>query len=155
MCLKRGKISPEVSKIEALRNRKIPQTRKEMKSFLGVLVLFSQIAPIAVESIIILHKSTRGDFNLTEEVLKAYENIQTALHENNLLFSYRPDYSRKFYMSCDSSNFHSSWVVWNKCDLGHPGVTFFGLKTWKESYMKLMPVFKELNGIIHCIKTNQ
>ena len=98
-----------------------------MKSFLGALVFFSQIAPIAVESISILHKTTQGEFKLTEEELKAYENIQIALHENNLLFSYRPDYSHKFYMACDSSNFHSSWVVWNKCDLGHPRVTDFGL----------------------------
>ena len=70
VCLKSGKISPEVSKIEALRNRKIPQTRKEMKSFLGALVFFSQIAPIAVESIRILHKSTRGDFILTRKFCK-------------------------------------------------------------------------------------
>ena len=100
-----------------------------MKSFLGALVFISQIAPIAVEEISILYKSTRGECKLTEVELRAYEAIQVALHENNLLFSYRPDYSRRFYMSCDSSNFHSSWVVFNLCDLGHPRVTFFGLKT--------------------------
>ena len=63
--------------------------------------------------------------------------------------------SHRFYMSCDSSNFYSSWVVWNLCDLGHPRVTFFGLKTWGGSYSKLMPIFKELHGIIECIKSNQ
>ena len=67
-----------------------------MKSFLGALVFFSQIAPIAVEEIAILHRSTRGDFKLTEVESRAYELIQEALHENNLLFSFRPDYSRKF-----------------------------------------------------------
>ena len=48
-------------------------------------------------------------------------------------------------MSCDSSNFHSSWIVFNLCDLGHPRV----------SYSKLQPIYKELYAIIECIKTNQ
>ena len=58
-------------------------------------------------------------------------------------------------MSCDSSNFHSSWIVFNLCDLGHPRVTFFGFKTWGESYSKFQPIYKELHSIIECIKTNQ
>ena len=62
-------------------------------------MFFSQIAPIAVEAIGILHNSTRVEFELTETELKAYEDIQVALRENNLLFLYRPDYSQRFYMS--------------------------------------------------------
>ena len=38
--LKTGKISPEENKIEALRNRAIPRTKKELKSFLGALLFF-------------------------------------------------------------------------------------------------------------------
>ena len=154
VCLQSGKISPEGSKIAALRNRSVPKSRKEMKSFLGALVFFSQIAPIAIEEIAILHRSTRGEFKLTDIELEAYEKIQIALHENNLLFSFRPDYNRKFYMSVDSSNFHSSWVVFNLCDLGHPRVTFFGFKTWGDGYSKLMPIYKELHGIVEGIKSN-
>ena len=64
VCLKSGKISPEVSKIAALRNRAILKSKKEMKNFWGSLVYFNQIVPIAVELISILHKSTRGEFKL-------------------------------------------------------------------------------------------
>ena len=75
--LKTGKISPEENKIEALRNRAIPKTKKELKSFLGALLFFSQISPIAGEEIAILHRATRGDkFSLDEESLRAYEIIQ-------------------------------------------------------------------------------
>ena len=154
--LQSGKIAPEESKIDALKNRPIPKTKKELKSFLGALIFFTQLAPVAGEEISILHRATRGDvFKLNEESLRAYEKIQKALTNNNLLFSYRPDYSRKFYISVDSSNFHTSWVTFNLCDSGHPRVVYFGLKTWDESYEKLMPAMKELSGVIACLKASQ
>ena len=56
-------MSKQLSGFESgITHRSIPKSRKEMKSFLGALVFFSQIAPIAVEEIAILHKSTRGEF---------------------------------------------------------------------------------------------
>ena len=54
----------------------------------------------------------------------------------------------------DSSNFHSSWVIFNLCNNGHPRVVFFGLKTWDTAYEKLMPALKELHGLIACLKSN-
>ena len=153
--MKTGKISPEENKIEALRNRAIPKTNKELKSFLGALLFFSQISPIAGKEIAIFNRATRGEkFSLDEESLRAYEIIQKALSKNNLLFSYRPDYSKKFFISVDSSNFHSSWVIFNLCNNGHPRVVFFGLKTWDTAYEKLMPALKELHGLIACLKSN-
>ena len=102
-----------------------------------------------------MHRATRREkFSLDEESLRAYEIIQQALSKNNLLFSYRPDYSKKFFISVDSSNFHSSWVIFNLCNNGHPRVVFFGLKTWDTAYEKLMPALKELHGLIACLKSN-
>ena len=76
VCLQSGKISPEGSKIAALRNRSVPKSRKEMKPFLGALVFFSQIAPIAIEEIAILHRSTRGEFKLTDLELEALKRFK-------------------------------------------------------------------------------
>ena len=75
--LKSGRLYPETEKIEGLKNRPIPQSRKQLKQFLGSLVFMSQLTPIAAENIALLHQCTRGkEFVFEEKHKEAYENIQ-------------------------------------------------------------------------------
>ena len=65
-----GKMKPDDSKIEGLKFRPVPRTKKELKSFLGSLIFFNQIAPLYGDDISCLHQHTRGDnFVMTEEGL--------------------------------------------------------------------------------------
>ena len=41
-----GKIKPDDSKVEGLKFWPVPRTKKELKSFLGSLIFFNQIAPL-------------------------------------------------------------------------------------------------------------
>ena len=49
--LESGRLYPETEKIEGLKNRPIPQSRKQLKQFLGSLLFLSQLTPIAAENI--------------------------------------------------------------------------------------------------------
>ena len=94
--LKTGRLYPETEKVERLKNRPIPQSRKQLKQFLGSLVFLSQLTPIAAENIALLHQCTRGkEFVFEEKHKQAYENIQFLLSDSNLLFVYRPDPTRR------------------------------------------------------------
>ena len=150
-----GKIKPDDSKIEGLKFRPVPRTKKELKSFLGSLIFFNQIAPLHGDDISCLHRHTRGDtFCMTEEGLKAYENIQKNLKENNFLYSFRPDFSRKFYISVDSSNYCSSWIIYQLCDKNHPRVCHYGFKTYSDKFEHYIPAMKELMGIICSLESH-
>ena len=90
--LENGRLLPEQNKIEALKNKPIPQTRKQLKQFLGAIVFFSQLMPVAAQDLAVLNRATRGkDFEMDEEAITAYENIQYLLSDANLLFIYRSD----------------------------------------------------------------
>ena len=112
--LESGRLYPETEKIEGLKNRPIPQSRKQLKQFLGSLIFLSQLTPIAAENIALLHQCTRGkEFIFNEKHKEAYENIQFLLTDSNLLFVYRPDPSRRYYIVVDSSLYHTGWVVFS------------------------------------------
>ena len=150
-----GKIKPDESKIEGLKFRPVPRSKKELKSFLGSLIFFNQIAPLNGDDISCLHKQTRGpNFKMTEEGLQAYENIQKNLKENNFLYSFRPDFSRKFYIAVDSSNYCSSWIIYQLCDKNHPRVCHYGFKTYSDKFEMLTPAMKELQGIICSLESH-
>ena len=74
--LKSGRLYPETGKIESLKNRPIPLSRKQLKQFLGSLIFLSQLTPIAAENIALLHQCTKGKTIIFGEKHKeAYENI--------------------------------------------------------------------------------
>ena len=150
--LKTGKLSVEQKKIDAILNKPTPTTRKAMKSFLGMINFFSQLIKLVPECIAVLHQSTRGStFSLNEEQLEAYETLIAALQDSKAVYSYRPDYSKIIYASCDTSDYHTAWSVWNYCANNHPRLCDFGMKTWGDSFKNKIPQIKELHGIVVCI----
>ena len=63
------------------------------------------------------------------------------LSTNNLLYSFLADYNQKFYMSCDTSLCHTSYVLFQLCNKGHPRVIGFYLKTWPESFQVFVAAY--------------
>ena len=154
--LRTGRLYPEMEKIEGLKNRPIPQSRKQLKQFLGSLIFLSQLTPIAAENIALLHQCTRGKtFTFGERHKETYENIQYLLSDSNLLFVYRPDPARRFYIIVDSSLFHTGWVLFQLCPRGHPRVLSYNCKTWGEQYTKYIAALRELMGILAALQNTQ
>ena len=147
--LKTGRLEPTEDKIAALRNRAVPNSRKELKQFLGAIQFFSQLLPLVKDDLAILHKATRGmQYKFEEEEIKAFENIKFLLKDSALLFTHRADPSRKFYMNVDTSMYHTAWVLYQTDDELHPRVMKYGYKSWEEKFSRLIPALRELYGLL-------
>ena len=111
---------------------------------LGALQFFSQLVPLATDSLAILHQATRGHkFNMGEKEFQAYEQIQFLLKKKpELLFVYRSDPNRKFYMVEDSSQFHTGYTLFQFCENNHPRVLRYGYRTWENRFSKLIPALR-------------
>ena len=147
--LKTGRLQPTEDKIAALRNRAVPNSRKELKQFLGAIQFFSQLLPLVKDDLAILHKATRGmQYKFEEKEIKAFENIKFLLKDSALLFIHRADPSRKFYMNVDTSMYHTAWVLYQTDDELHPRVLKYGYKSWEEKFSRLIPALRELYGLL-------
>ena len=70
--LENGRLLPEQNKIEALKNKPIPQTRKQLKQFLGAIVFFSQLLPVAAQDLAVLNRATRGNGRRSNNSIRKY-----------------------------------------------------------------------------------
>ena len=156
VCLQTGKLSPARDKISALRNRAVPATKRQLKQFMGSLAFFSQVLPLCGKDVAILYTATRGKvFKFGELELKAFENIQTLLSDDTGLFVYRPDHERKYYMVTDSSERHTGYILYQKCNKHHPRILSYNSKTWNDGFAKEIPSMRELLGIIASLQAVQ
>ena len=154
--MRTGKLQPEQDKISGLRNRAVPTTKKQLKQFLGSLMFYSQIMPLAGKDISILHRCTRGKtFTFGEQELRAFENIQYLLLDSNLLFVYRADPNKKYYLVVDSSLHHTGWLLYQLCKAGHPRVLSYNSKTWGDNFSKYIAALRELCGIICALQESR
>ena len=120
MDLENGRLLPDHDKIEALKNKPIPQTKKQLKQFLCAIIFFRQLMPVTSQDLAILHRCTRGkDFKMDDEAKTSYENTQYLLSDANLLFVYRSDPEKRYYVTVDSSLFHTGWIIFQLCSRGH------------------------------------
>ena len=144
-----GKLTPTDDKILALRARPIPNSRKELKKFLGSIQFFSQLLPLVTEDLAILNKATRGnEFYFEDREIEAFENIKFLLKDSALLFIHRPDPMKKYYLVVDTSMHHSAWILFQVCKDLHPRILRYGYKSWEESFAKLIPCMRELFGLL-------
>ena len=88
---------------------------------------------------------------MDEEAITAYENIQYLLSDANLLFVYRSDPEKRYYVTVDSSLYYTGWVVFQLCNRGHPRALSYNSKTWDESFSNQTPAMRELMGILTAV----
>ena len=138
LCLQLGKIFPDEDKIKGLMTRKVPSSKKALKSFLGGLIFYSQLIPLTGDQISCLHRVTRG----SKEAQLAFELIQFLLTESKLLFVFRPDHSKQVCMSVDISWHHLAWQICQLCPNNHPRVLGYFIKSWGEAFRSLIPSLK-------------
>jgi hypothetical protein len=154
--LANGTLRPESDKLEALRSKPVPRTRKELKSFLGGLQFFGQLLPLAGDQLASLHQATRGkDFIWTTKHQKAYEEIILLLSKEGLIFVYRGDDDRPYRVSIDTSEFHTSYIVFQLDDNQENRPILYGMKTWNEAFANHIPEYRELLGIVHTLAALQ
>ena len=154
--LQSGKIFPDEDKIKGLMTRKVPSSKKDLKSFFGGLTFYSQLIPLAGDQISCLHRVNRGARVIwSDEAQVAFEHIQFLLTESKLLFLYSPDHSKQVCLSVDSSWHHSALQILQLCPNNHPCVLGYIIKSWGEAFQSLIPALKELIGLCTALKAVQ
>ena len=150
--LANGTLSPDKDKLEALRSKPVPRTRKELKSFLGGLQFFSALLPIAGNTLAILNQATRGKtFKWEKEHQMAYEAIIKLLSNEGLILVHRGDEGRPFRVAIDTSEFHTSFVVFQVDENLDNRPIKYGIKTWASTFANHIPEYRELLGIVHTL----
>lgn len=100
-----GVVRPQVKKVQALEEAPIPQTRKELRSFLGMAGFYNRFIPHFSSRAALLTDMVGvrcpNQCQWSEERMTAFRDIQSALRENAVLYS--PDFDQEFIVQTDAS----------------------------------------------------
>ena len=55
-------------------------------------------------------------------------------------------------MVVDSSQFHTSYTLFQFCDNNHPRVLRYGYRTWESRFSKLIQALRELYGLVSSLE---
>lgn len=107
-------------KTEAIKNFPVPQTLKELRSFLGLTNFYRQFIQNYAQKAKPLTDLTRKSnkkFTFNADAVVAFEDLKDAL-VNDVLLPF-PDYMKKFYLSCDASDHTIGAVLSQKDNNGY------------------------------------
>ena len=126
-----GKVQPELSKIEAMKQFQRPTTKKEVRTFLGMTGYYRRFIPqystIACPLTDLIRKSEPIRVNWTGDCEEAFSKLKACLCSAPVLRS--PDFSRTFILQTDASERGVGAVLSQTDDDGsdHP-VAYFSRK---------------------------
>lgn len=102
----KGVIRPQVSKIEAMESSPLPQTRKQLRSFLGMAGFYRRFIPQFSNRAALLTDLTGSRspnyIQWTEEAVAAFHDIQQSLSKQPVLYS--PNFDEPFILQTDASD---------------------------------------------------
>ena len=95
-----GQIKPVQDKISAIKNFAVPETKKQVRSFLGLVGFYRKFIPqfsdISVVLTDLTKKNAPNKIKWSEKAQNAFEKLKSALCSDTVLRS--PDFSRKFIL---------------------------------------------------------
>ena len=101
-----GTVQPEKSKIEAVKNMERPQTKKQVRTFLGLTGYYRRFIPhystVAASLSDLTRKSLPTQVVWSVECEKAFQELKNRLCSSPIL--YNPDFSRDFCLQTDASD---------------------------------------------------
>lgn len=147
-----GGIATDSSKIAAITNWPIPRNLKQVRGFLGlaswyrrfILNFSSEVSPIS--DVV----STKKRFHWTEAAQKAFENIKSLLTSAPVLAN--PDFSKKFFLQCDASDFGIGAVLFQLDEGGNERPIAFMSKKLNSSQRNYSVTERECLAAVEAIK---
>ncbi|XP_034565107.1 uncharacterized protein LOC117830889 isoform X4 [Notolabrus celidotus] len=101
-----GVIRPQVSKIQAMESCPLPQTRKQLRSFLGMAGFYHRFIPQFSTRAALLTDLTGSrspnQIQWTEEAVAAFQDLQKSLSKQPVLYS--PNFDEHFILQTDASD---------------------------------------------------
>jgi len=145
-------ISPSHDHVDAIKTFPQPTTKKQMKSFLGLVNYFGSFIPNKSKLVKPLQKLTlpKSEFKWDADCQKAFDNIKDLM--SNKPFLHYPNYNDTFYVMTDASDYAISAVILNKDkDNRMLPISFTGRGLTSQEE-KLCIFQKELLAIIHALE---
>ena len=144
-------VKPNPDKIDAIRRYPIPQTKREIKSFLGLLGYYRKFirdfAKITKPFTKCLKKSAKVE--LTEEYRNAFKKCQTLL-TNDPILQY-PDFDKEFIITTDASDIAVGAVL-SQGNIGTDKPVCYASRTLSDTETNYTTSEKELLAIVYATK---
>jgi hypothetical protein len=149
--IKNGKIGVDDRKIEAIKQLKIPTTKKEVKMVLGLLGYYMKLVPnfagIAFPLTECLKKEMPDTIQWSPKLQKAYDELKTALISKPVLCP--PDLSKDYLLQTDASCHSVAAILsqWND-QLDHECVIAYASRKLLPREQNYSTIQKELLAIV-------
>ena len=102
----KGQVKPQVQKVQAIKNCPLPQTRIQLRSFLGMAGFYNHYIPNVSSRAALLTdivgSRSPNQVQWTKEVEAAFQDLSQAL--SNDPFLYGPDFDQVFGLKTDASD---------------------------------------------------
>lgn len=130
----------------------VPRNVKDMRSFLGLTNYYSRFAREYSNECKPLIELTKKDkkWIWSPNEQKAFERVKELLLQEIELW--HPDYSTKFYLQTDSSDYATGAHLYQKGNDGSIRTIAFSSKSMKPSELNYTTTEKELLAVIHAIR---
>lgn len=141
-------LKPNPSKIEVIRNLRLPTTQKQIKSFLGITGYYRKFvkdyAKIANPMVKYLRKDTKINVN-DPCYIAAFEKLKELITSHPILRY--PNFNKRFKLITDASNYAIGAVLTQE---GHP--ICYASRTLNDHEQKYAPFDKELLAVVWAVK---
>ena len=145
-------IQPIAKRVDALRNLKSPQSKRDVMEFLGYLGFYScYIKSLHVDSqpfYDLIKDST--PFHWTEEHEKLFNSIKERIHKDTVLAVPSTDYP--FHIHVDSSNVGTGCILIQQFP-EEKRIISFNSRVFDEAEQKMSTLHRELCGIVSALQT--
>lgn len=147
-----GGITTDPEKITAITNWPVPKNLKQVRGFLGLAGWYRRfLKNFSTETFAITEVlSTKKKFQWTDEAQKAFEKVKTLLTSAPVLGN--PDFSKKFYLHCDASDFGIGAVLVQHDDEGNEKPIAFMSKKLNSSQRNYSVTERECLAALEAIK---
>lgn len=149
-----GKLKPVQDKVSAIRQFPAPVTKKQVRSFLGLIGFYRKFIPqfsdISVPLTDLTKKNAPNKVKWSDTTQKAFDKLKDCICSDSVLRS--PDFSKKFILQTDASGKGLGAVLEQEFDDGRHPIMFISKKL-SGSECNYAVVEKECFAIIWAVKT--
>jgi len=135
-------------KVQAINDYPPPKTIKQLRRFLGMVGWYSRfLANFAEDKVPLCHLLKKDvSWHWNDEQRQAFQKLKDDLVSAPVLV--RPDFSKKFYLHCDASDFCVSGTLMQKDDEGHDHAITYINKILSSRERKWTTTEKECYAVI-------
>ncbi|MGL5708809.1 MAG: reverse transcriptase domain-containing protein, partial [Aeromonas sp.] len=149
-------ISPDEERIKSIKNFRVPQSKKELQSFLGLVNYCRKFIKNLSEAAAPLYQTLKETqnkdktFHMCDKTIEAYESIKKMINHDIILKL--PDTNKEYILTTDASNIAIGAALIQVDAYGKEQIISFFSKTLNSAQKNYSTTDKELLAIVEAIK---